>query len=207
MVSGLRHDAFGDKTVFHPVKAKGFEGGFHMHSGLPHMSRDIFFTDFSNDILVLFYGSFYNKAELTRYFNRKDLPDPEGIARMFLEENEAFVNKLNGDFIVFIYRPERKKAWLFRDHVGIRPVAWTIVDHRLVFSTDAIGLSKVLSGGSVTGTDYLLGWFKYIDYRKCPEKKVHKLPEGHFLRVSGESTELVKYWFPEKVRIDRRMNS
>ena len=53
--------------------------------------------------------------------------------------------------------------------------------------------------------EYLLGNFKYIDYRRTPETKVRKLLPGHFLHFSERGVSINKYWFPEKIRINRKL--
>lgn len=192
-------------VTFQPVKTGNFYGGFYLHRGLPQKPPDLYFKDERNDIVVLLSGSVYNRKELGEFLCKQDTACPEVLARMFLEEGEAFVNKLNGDFAIFIYRPERKQAWLFRDHLGIRPLVWALEGNSLLFSTDAISLSRYLSGGKISQTEFLLGWFKYTDYRKCPGKEVHKLLPGHFLRFTAEGEELIQYWFPEKTKTDKSL--
>jgi len=191
---------------FHQVRVGKFTGGYFTHPGLPYSRKDIYYSDKVNDIVVLMYGSVYNRAELKEYFNRSDMPDPEGVAMMFLKEHEQFAAKLNGDFALFIYRPLRDEAYLFRDHVGIKPLAWTKRNDSLLFSSDAVGLGSFYSRGRVTEPEYILGWFKYIDYRKCPERQIHKLLPGHYLKIDGAGTELASYWAPGSIRTDKKLS-
>ena len=75
------------------------------------------------------------------------VPDPVLIADLFSREGPDFVKRLNGDFAIFIAQPEKKQAYLFRDHVGIRPMAWTVDQQTLCFSSDIIGLCRAFSSG------------------------------------------------------------
>lgn len=73
------------------------------------------------------------------------------------------------------------------------------------FSSDITGLCRSFSGGKAIESEYLLGYFKYIDYRKTPDERVRKLLPGHFLSFSPSGVEITKYWEPEKIRIDKRL--
>ena len=192
--------------IFHPIAAGGFSAGYYLHSHLPFKPEDFYFSDEAGDILVLLSGSVYNKSELYPLCNiTRPVPDPQLIAILFRQEGPGFIRKLNGDFAIFIMQPMKKQVYLFRDHVGIRPLAWNADRQTLSFSSDMTGLCRVFSSDQKIDPDYLMGYFKFIDYRKAPCEKVKKLPPGHFLHFSEEGTEIKKYWAPEKIRIDSKL--
>jgi asparagine synthase (glutamine-hydrolysing) len=191
---------------FHPVSQPGFSGGYFMNLSLPLKSGDLYYADLINDIIVLLSGFVYNKSELLDlYFGEHQLSEPELIAEMFLKDGPQFVEKLNGDFAFLIYRPVKGESYLFRDHVGIRPLGWIINKNSLFFSTEIPGLCRAFSRGNNIDSDYLPGYLKYIDYKKTPNKDVRKLPPGHYLRFSEKDCEITKYWCPEKIRTDRKL--
>lgn len=187
--------------------ADGFRGGYYHHPGLPFGEDDFYFSDPANDITVLAKAAFYNLKELLPDDrSEQEVRIPALIAELFLREGPDFVRKINGDFAIFIWRQHRGEAYLFRDHIGIAPVAWASDGERYYFSSDIISLAKAISGGEAADTEYLLAYFKYIDYRKTPSVKVKKLLPGHYLHFSGGKATSVRYWFPEKVRTDRRLD-
>lgn len=167
----------------------------------------MFYQDERSDILVFLSGSVYNRQELIK---SHDIPvhahDPEMIADLFLREGHSFVRKLNGDFVIFILRPLKKEAYLFRDHIGIRPVAWIKEGEALTFSMDIMGLCKQFGREEAIDNEFLLGYFKYIDYRRTPNSEIRKLQPGHFLRFSGSGIQLIKYWEPERIRVNRKLS-
>jgi len=195
-----------DGLSFHPIVNCCFSGGYYLHPRLPFRSDDFYFSDEAGDIKVLLSGSVYNRSELYSLCKLTGpVPDPQLVADLFLHEGPGFVEKLNGDFAIFILQPSKKQAYLFRDHVGIRPMAWIADRHILSFSSDDINLSRAFFGDHKIDPDYLLGYFKFIDYRKTPVMKVAKLLPGHFLRFSEKGVEITKYWAPEKIRIDLKL--
>ena len=204
-LSVIEHQSPAEIT-FHSVKNEYFSGGFYLNSRLPWRKEDIFSLDMSNDIMVLLSGSVYNREEL---INTRNIPDhasdPEIITELFLREGHTFVRRLNGDFVIFILRPARREAYLFRDHLGIRPVAWVRRGETLTFSMDIMGLCRYFGRESAVDNEFLLGYFKYIDYRRTPNSEIKKLLPGHCLRFSGSAIQLVRYWEPEKIRIDSKL--
>jgi asparagine synthase (glutamine-hydrolysing) len=197
----------GGELVCHPVSAIGFEGAFYTHPRLPGITEDRCYTDEERDIVVLMSGSIFNRTTLLRKTGLSGQPaDPQLAAILFLREGPAFVEKLNGDFAIFILRPREKQAYLFRDQLGICPLAWTERGRTLYFSSDITALCRVFSDGRKIDSEYLLGYFKYIDYSKTPLASVSKLMPGHYLHFSPGATEIKKYWNPERIRIERKMS-
>jgi len=195
------------QLTFHQVNHGGFKGGYYLQSRLPYEPADFSFFDEGIDILVLLSGSIYNKSELYSISNIKTpVPDPELIAGLFQREGPDFVKRLNGDFAIFILLPLKKQAYLFRDHMGIRPLAWNVDRQTLSFSSDMPGLCRVFSSDQKIDPDYLMGYFKFIDYRKTPCEQVNKLLPGHFLHFTEKGIEIKQYWNPEKIKTDKKLS-
>lgn len=191
---------------FHPVVQEGFTGGYFLHSALPGKPADFYYSDETNDIIVLLSGYIYNRQELGHLLNiNTPIPDPEMIANLYLKIGPGFADSLNGDYAIFILRSKKKQAYLFRDHLGIRPLAWVTDRQALFFSSDIIGLCRAFSEGKVIESDYLMGYFKYIDYRKTPCEHVTKLLPGHYLFFSEDGGKVSKYWAPETIRTDKTL--
>jgi len=192
---------------FHKTECRGFYGGYFLNTLLPYGPDDFFFYDPEKDIFVLFSGTVYNRSDFFSGHNiGPSVSDPELVARLFLKEGPDFVKELNGDFSFFVLRPAGGRAYLYRDHAGIRPLAYSTYQGKLVFSSDNIELSRALPGTQHSDTEYLLGYFKYIDYRRTPDRRVQKLTPGHYLEFSGQGVRLVKYWDPGNIKPDRSLS-
>jgi len=196
-----------ERLDFHLVALGVFSGGYYLQKNLPWEQVDFFFCDELNDIMVLMSGSVYNRSEVMHLSNYKNsVPDPELVAGLFQREGPDFVKRLNGDFVIFIGQTAKREAYLFRDHVGIRPLAYATYQNALCFSSDIPGMCKAFSDGQDIGSDYLMGYFKEIDRRETPVEEVKKLPPGHYLRFSENGVRLQKYWEPEKLKADRTLS-
>jgi len=128
------------------------------------------------------------------------------VAILFRKEGPDFVRSLNGDFSIALIRHQENQIYLFRDHLGIRPLAWSSDSDRLWFSSDSSGLCRMLQRDVAIEPEYLSGWFRYIDLKTTPCNKVRKLLPGHWLRFDRNGTKTVKYWHPEKILTDRRLS-
>ncbi len=190
----------------HPVCAPGFSGGCFINERLPHTFNEVIYTDVGNDIMVLISGAVYNRSELQSIIGRgASVTDPELIARLFNQFGPGFVGNLNGDFAICIFRPGAKRLFLFRDHVGIMPLAFRADGRSLSFSTDITGLSRAVSGGGDINTSWLTGHFRYIDYRLSPDGTVKKLLPGHYLEFSESGLKTVRYWDPGIIKPDKSL--
>lgn len=188
------------------VSGDGFEGGFCLSPRLPYTKKDFVYSDTGNDIMVLMSGSVYNSPELNADAGfDESMPVPELAARLFIKEGPDFVKELNGDFAIFIHRPKRGEAFLFRDHAGIRPLVFAVENDSLLFSTDQEILASLMTNPGRAGLDLFLGLFRYVDYRQADYSNMRKLMPGHLLRFAGSRVAVSRYWDPWKIRVDRRM--
>lgn len=183
-----------------------FNGGFYLNSRLPRDSGDFLFIDQNADTEVLMWGNIYNREQLIRLTGMDDgMRDPELVGRLFANEGPDFVRQLNGDFAVFIRQPMAGKAYLFRDHVGIRPLAWAKKNDVIFFTSDITGLCRTLSRGERLDAEYLMPFFRYIDLRLTPCCNVKKVLPGHYIEFTMESIRSTRYWFPGKTAEDHSL--
>ena len=188
------------------VSAHGFSGGCFLNERLPYKESDVYYANDTEDIVVLFSGAIFNRADLRRLLSDDTQePDPLLAARLFSGMGPRFAGELNGDFAICIIKPRQGKIFLFRDHVGIRPLAYVSDSMSLRFSSDVIGLSRVFANGMKPDSDFLTGYFRVVDYSKSPDGRVRKLLPGHYLEFSEAGLKLVRYWDPEAIKTDRSM--
>ncbi|WP_313114049.1 asparagine synthase-related protein [Aequorivita sediminis] len=192
---------------FHEVNYKDFKGRILIHENHPYSPTHYYAIDKSVDTLVLFSGTLYNKVDLLSKFKLAD--DTMSTANLILcaykTWGEQFVSKLNGDFAIVIYDFAKSALYFYRDHVGVQPLAYTKKGGDYFFSSDAIALCKSLYKDVDKG--YLLKWLSgaYGMYSILPSNRVQKIKPGHYLSISANSLKENKYWFPEKIKIDKHL--
>ncbi len=186
-----------------PVKCDGFDGGYCLNPRLPYKHSDSCYIS-GNEIIVMMSGCIFNRHELASGQNDGiQIPDPELIARMFRNEGTDFVKSLNGDFIICIILPLEGRLWLCRDHAGIRPLAWSVRQNTLFFSSDMNSLCCHLAADEPIEQEYLMYPFKFVDLQTTPSGRVRKVPPGHWLMFDLNGVEIKKYWAPEGLKTDK----
>lgn len=192
-----------DEIITVPVKCDGFDGGYCLNSRLPYQVSDSCYNP-GSEIIVLMSGGIYNRADTSVFRTGiTDIPDPELVALLFRDEGPDFVKRLNGDFSICILLPQERKIWLYRDHLGIRPLAWGISDNTFYFSSEVNSLCSHLSSEEPIDQEYLMYQFKFADLQNTPSERVSKVPPGHWLKFDIHGLEIKKYWKPEGLKAER----
>ncbi|WP_271424088.1 asparagine synthetase B family protein [Aequorivita sinensis] len=208
-ISALKSDLQASTYEIHDIKWKSFKGGIQIHKNLPYLLTDLFTIDESDTKLVLISGAIYNQEELIENLNikLKKITPAELILYLYQKFGEEFVSKLNGDFAIVIYDTAKNVLLFYRDHVGIKPLAYTTIDGDSFFYSDPIGLCKALYNQEGVDKNYLLKWLIGGNemYHILPNNKVKKINPGHFIRISDKDITETKYWFPEKIKIDKSL--
>lgn len=152
------------------------------------------------DIWVVMNGEIYNYIEL-RYelvkkgHHFKTHSDTEVIVHLYEEFGKDFVLKLNGMFAIFLFDQKNNKKYLFRDHMGIKPLFYTIYENRFIFSSDLTGLASI-TNARISNTSVLsyLG-LSYIPKPATIYESIYKLMPGNaFQFLPDRNFELYTYW-------------
>jgi asparagine synthase (glutamine-hydrolysing) len=186
----------GSATVsFHRLAVHGGLGGMQ-----PFQSGDGNITVFCN-------GEIYNHHEIrSRHFStmkfRSD-SDCEILPHLYQKFGIDFIRHLNGMFFIVLIDELRKKAFLIRDRLGIKPAFWMKVNGVSYFASEIKALKKIPGAGVEFDRDAALdeAWLngKMVLDTTRPRslfKNVEMLPGGHYLEFdlsSGHAKE-VQYW-------------
>jgi asparagine synthase (glutamine-hydrolysing) len=171
---------------------------------------DFWFCDEKNGLALFFTGYIYNIPELlARYKLQKGEKIPEILFQIHRLEGEKMFNELNGDFVIGILNNRDNTLTIARDHLGVYPMSYTIQHDCICFSPDTLLLCKLFREGQPVDVNYLLNQISARhdwDYEVLPNKKVKRLLPGHKLVFSDKQTHVSKYWEPEKIRLNRKLN-
>lgn len=92
------------------------------------------------DVAVVLNGEIFNYIELREELKKKNLrfrtsSDTEVLLELYREYGPEMLGKLNGQFAFAIVDFVKKKLFLARDRVGIRPLYYTFVDDTIIFAS------------------------------------------------------------------------
>jgi asparagine synthase (glutamine-hydrolysing) len=180
--------------------------GFYIHPSLPTRYNDIYFYSEEKEILILKSGHIYNSCEVRTTLGYQYIGEPELIFKAFNKWGPDFVKKLNGDFSIAIFQKKEESILLFRDHLGVQPLAYFQNRNSLVFSSDTLNLCRFFSKGTRINPDFLLSNLKYVDNQLTPNEHIKKLTPGHYLKFCNGNVKIKKYWFPESIKADTKLS-
>ncbi len=164
------------------------------HGNQPFYSED-------GKVTVICNGEIYNHKELradleAKGFRFKTTCDIEVLPHLYKVYGIDFVKKLNGQFAICIYDENSKELFLVRDHFGICPLFYTVVDDSLVFGSEIKAIlkhDKVTKKVNLTALDQLFTFPGIVSPATFFEN-IHSLKSGHFLKVKEGQLSSHEYW-------------
>lgn len=104
-------------------------------------------THNENTYTIVYNGQLYNSAELIQELvdngcEFKNYSDTEVILKAYLLWGNIFLKKLNGTFSLAIWNENKQELFLARDHFGIKPLYYTLIEDNLIFSSELKALIK-----------------------------------------------------------------
>lgn len=152
---------------------------------------------------IVFNGEIYNFREL-----RAELASAGKSFRgssdteVLLEACAAYgpieaVTRCNGMFALAAFDAERRELWLARDHMGIKPLYWTVQDGKLLFGSELKAIRAAPFNNVRLDMDAVASFFRlgYIPTPQTVYLGVEKLPPGMCVRVRADgSTERSQFW-------------
>lgn len=154
-----------------------------------------------DSLWITFNGEIFNYIELrpdleARGHRFKTRCDTEVILHLYEEYGPDCVQRMNGQFAFCIWDRKRRTAFLARDRVGIRPLYYTIADHRFLFGSE---IKCLLAAPGVTaaldplGIDQAFTFWSPLPPRTAFEG-ISLLPPAHYAIVTEEGVRLKRYW-------------
>ena len=197
-----------EKLTLTKFEAASLKLGFVQYgSSFEKVEKSRYFADSSGNQLF-FTGSIYNKKELaeTLNFDSNSISDVELIHRAIYSWGPDFVKRLNGEFSIVLYLQSENTLYLFRDHLGTIPLAYTTFHDIIYFSNDILSLCKAFhKNDEIIQVEPMLKYFRMVDYTQAYNRNIKKLLPGHYLEYNNGNIKIVKYWHPEKIRTDRSL--
>ncbi len=193
-------------AVEHTFRFYGMKGGVILHPAFETDPSAYIYISNEEQVLVLVSGYFFNRDELLSLVNKGqgEMSNPELAFHLFRLKGKNFANAINGDFTIILYLPECSVLLLYRDHVGIRPLAWHAGNGTFWFSSDGTVLCKTLCNGKKINREYLQRYLENgdtVNLNLLPRREVKKLLPGAFLETGQNGKPVVtRYWFPEKFK-------
>jgi len=152
-------------------------------------------------IWVTFNGEIYNYMELKQELVKlghsfKGNCDTEVLLHAYEEFGVECVEKFIGMFAIAIWDSHKKKMFLFRDRVGVKPLYYYFDNGLFLFASELKALVAHPKFPKELNYDVIGSYLRY-GYIKSPEtifKNTFKLNPGHYLCKHEHNLKEVKYW-------------
>ncbi len=150
---------------------------------------------------ITFNGEIYNFRELRTDLERAGVSfrtqtDTEVLLRLYERDGPAMLACLRGMFAFAIWDERRQRCFLARDHLGIKPLYYSLNGNRLAFASEL----RALQAAGLTSRDLDAGaLMRYFKTGSVAEPQtlladVHCLEAGHYLLWESGKLAKRRYW-------------
>lgn len=154
-----------------------------------------------DNIHLVCNGEIFNYLDLRRELIERghrfrSRSDVEVLVHLYEEEGKGLLDRLNGQFAFAIFDARRQSVLLARDHFGVLPLFYTIVDDTLIFASEIKAIlvdPRVERRVDLTGLDQVLSLPGLVSPRTM-FAGIRSLAPGHLLEVRDGSVRTVRYW-------------
>ncbi len=152
-------------------------------------------------VTIVFNGEIYNYRELretlrSRGHILRTSSDTEVIVHLYEDLGEDCVKELRGMFAFALWDSARKRLFIARDRLGIKPVYYTDQNGSLIFGSE---IKSILAHPDVVASLNLEGLGHYISLKYVPAPEtmfsgICALPPGHLLTCDRNGSKVRRYW-------------
>jgi asparagine synthase (glutamine-hydrolysing) len=151
------------------------------------------------DLTIIFNGEIYNHQDLRKKHQLTDChtnSDTETLLHLYFKLGPAFLDGLDGMFVLAIYDKQKQELFLARDRAGKKPVYYYKDDKSFVFASELNSLRNQLPLEAEEKNLQQYVRMGYFFKEATPYKNVKELPAGSYAFISWPSLQLkiTKWW-------------
>ena len=215
----FRKDVSNDKNILEKMnntlsKRGPDEEGFYIdkHVALAHKrlividpkgGKQPFLEKYSFGTYIMVYnGQIYNTKELKEILLKNNFTinthsDSEILLKSYIYYGKDVVNHLNGIFAFAIWDTSKKQLFIARDHFGVKPLFYTILNNNLIFASEIKalfeypGVEKIIN---TQGISELIGIGPAHTPGLTVFKNIYELKPAHFAIYNAMGLHTKRYW-------------
>lgn len=151
---------------------------------------------------IIFNGEVFNYIELreelrARGHQFRTESDTEVILHLYEEFGPRCLDRMNGQFALAIWDTRRRRLFLARDRLGVRPLFYTLLaDGTLLFASEIKSLLGDRRVSAELDPQILAEVFTFWA-AQTPHtvfRGIHELPPAHYLVADRDSIQIQRYW-------------
>jgi len=152
-------------------------------------------------VYVVFNGEIYNFPEIKSELEEKGhkfytKADTEVLVHLYEDIGEGLLEKINGMFAFAIWDGKKRKLFLARDRIGIKPLYYSYNSNGLAFASEPKALLRLpwVEGRlDLQGLNHYLS-YDFIPAPYCIYKDIRKVPPGHQIVYQNGELRCECYW-------------
>lgn len=152
-------------------------------------------------LVLICNGEIFNYRELRHELELKGHTfgtnsDVEVLLHLYEADGVGCLSKLNGQFAFALFDRRQKTLFLARDHFGVNPLYYTIVDDLFIFGSEIKALLEhplVRREVDLTGLDQIFSFPGLVSPRTM-FKNIASLKSGHYIKVKNAEVQVREYW-------------
>jgi asparagine synthase (glutamine-hydrolysing) len=157
---------------------------------------------------IIYNGEIFNypgiRTELeARGYTFRSNTDTEALLYAYREYGESCLYRLRGFFAFCIYDADRKRLFLARDRLGLKPLKYYWDGQRFAFASEIKALLRlpwISRTSDLAAIDQYLA-YRYIQAPLTGVRNICKLPPGSCMTLSlqqlSKGPEISRYWLPQ----------
>ncbi len=178
--------------------------------------------------IIVYNGELYNTEEIRKDlllegFSFSSSSDTEVLLKAYVCYKERCVQKLNGIYAFAVYEVHRKRLFLCRDRIGVKPLFYSLKDGELIFASqiktilmsesvrpvvDTQGLMEILFLGPARTpsvgvfrdiSEILPGEYAFFENEKLTKKRYFELQAKPFEESEAECIEHTRFLIRDAV--------
>lgn len=151
---------------------------------------------------IVYNGEIYNteiirKNLIEKGYEFSSYSDTEVVLISYIFYKEKCVEYLNGIFAFSIFDERRNCVFMARDHLGVKPLFYSIKDNYLIFSSEIKAMLKHPLISSKVSKEGILDLLSLGPSRSPGEgifKDIKEVPPAHYLWFFEDKVILKEYW-------------
>lgn len=165
---------------------------------------------------IVYNGEIFNHIELRRDLEARGHrfrthSDTEVLLHGYEEYGPEVLAKLNGQFALAIWDSRKRKLFLARDRLGVRPLFYAIAGGALLFGSE---IKALLAEGRLSARinaavlDQVFTFWSPLSPNTVFEG-IQELPPGRFMTVEDGQISIQTYWsltFPDRADTERKLS-
>lgn len=155
-----------------------------------------------NTIWIVFNGEIYNYKQLQNMLKKnghtfKSNTDTETIIHLYEEKGKELLSDLQGMFAFAIWDEKKRKLFLARDRLGVKPLYFMQINHKFLFGSE---IKALLADPEAPRKVNEEAFYHYLSFLTTPAPNtlfdgIKKLPSACWLEVNAMGqVEEARYW-------------